>query len=164
MQAIVAAGTYFEAIYSAVREVLPPNLRATNTVGHGKSKRSSVVAEQLKKGFGLRKIGAANLTQVISEVYRFRDESVHPTSLSSPPAIHPLLNAFVERRIAMFTFPNAKLIVRAAIGYAKILPTVGIKQGPTQCHPLAKYLLATCEPTFSRWENKYGELLERSPQ
>lgn len=160
MQAIVAAGTFFEALYSATREALPPNLRATASTGRGKSKRTAVVAEQLRRGFGLRRVGTANLTSVVSEVYRFRDESVHPSAVASPPAIHPLLGAFVERRVAMFTFPNAKLIVRAALAYAKILPTVGLKQGPMQCHELARYLLATCEPLFSRWESKYGEFLE----
>jgi hypothetical protein len=160
MQAMVAAGTFFEALYSSAREVLPENLRASHTSGRSGSKRSAVVTEQLKRAFGLRKQGTANLASVVSEIYRYRDESVHPTASFAPPAVHPLLNQYVERRVAMFTFPNAQLIVRAAIAYAKILPTVGLKQGPKQSHDLGAYLLSTCAPLFKKWEDQYGSLLD----
>jgi hypothetical protein len=162
MQAMVAAGTFFEALYAAAREVLPQELRAKPTGGRGDAKRSAVVAEQLKRAFGLRKTGAANLASVVSEVYRYRDAAVHPSSSYAAPAIHPLLNQYVERRIAMFTFPNAQLIVRAAIAYAKILPTVGGKQGPKETRELSAYLLSTCASLFESWEAQNGSLLDAS--
>jgi len=159
MQAMVASGTFFEALYSATREVLPANRLAREHGGRSKGKRAAVVAEQFKKGFGLRTKGAANLASVVSEVYRFRDESVHPSASYGPPAVHPVLNQFVERRVAMFTFPNALLIVRASLAYARILPTVAIKQGCPEIQETAKYLLTTCEELFQQWEHQYGDLL-----
>ena len=161
MQAMVASGTFFEALYSATREVLPANRLAHGSVGRSKGKRAALVTEQFKKGFGLRAKGAANLASVVSEVYRFRDESVHPSASYAPPAVHPDLNQFVERRVAMFTFRNAQLIVRASLAYAKILPTVAIKQGCPEIQETAKYLLSTCEELFQQWEHQYGDLLEK---
>lgn len=161
MQAMVAAGTFFEALYSATREVLPPNRLARESGGRSKGKRAALVAEQLKKGFGLRTHGAANLASVVSEVYRYRDESVHPSASFGLPAVHPVLNQFVERRVAMFTFPNARLLVRASLAYAKILPTIAMKQGPAGIQELAKYLLSTSEGLFQQWEQRYGDLLEK---
>ena len=160
MQAMVASGTFFEALYSATREAMPTALRATATEGRGKGKRSAVVIEQLKRAYGLRKNGTANLTSVVSEIYRFREEAVHPSASFGPPAIHPLLGQYVERRVAMFTFPNAKLLVRATLAYAKILPTIGQKRGPAEAKDLCTYLLASCQPLVTVWENNYGPLLK----
>jgi hypothetical protein len=161
MQAMVAAGTFFEALYSATREVLPANRLTHEFGGRSKGKRAALVAEQLKKGFGLRTKGAANLASVVSEIYRYRDESVHPSASFGPPVVHPVLNQFVERRVAMFTFPNAQLLVRASLAYAKILPTIAIKQGPKEIQELANYLLSTSERMFQQWEQQYGDLLDK---
>jgi hypothetical protein len=101
-----------------------------------------------------------NLRNVVGEIYRFRDAAVHPSSEFEPPALHPILSVYVEKRFAMYTYENARLIVRHALAYAKILPTVGLKQGPKAAHELARYLLSTCEPLFAQWEQQYGPLLE----
>ncbi|MBK9115865.1 MAG: hypothetical protein IPM22_09515 [Betaproteobacteria bacterium] len=84
MQATVAAATFFEALYAAVRSTLPARLHAQLASGRGKSRRSALVAEQLKRAFGLRTRGSANVASVITEIYRFRDEAVHPSSAFEP--------------------------------------------------------------------------------
>ncbi|MFM2085047.1 MAG: hypothetical protein RLY95_1865 [Pseudomonadota bacterium] len=160
MQATVAAGIFFDALYAAARTSLPQVLHAIVKPGRSKGKRSALVAEQLKRAFGLRKKGMANLQSVVAEIYRFRDAAVHPSSDFEPPALHPTLNVYVEKRFAMYTYAHARIIVRHALAYAKILPTVGLKQGPKDAHELAAYLLSTCEPLFEDWEREYGPLLE----
>jgi len=160
MQAVVAAGVFFDALYSAAKSCLPATLHASPSAGRSKAKRPALVAEQLKRAFGLRKNGTANLQSVVNEIYRFRDSAVHPSSNFELSALHPILNVYVEKRFAMYTFENAKLIVRHALAYAKILPTVGLKQGPKAAHELAAFLLATCEPLFAEWESEYGPLLD----
>ncbi len=162
MQAVVAAGVFFDALYAAARSALPQALHASATPGRSKGKRSALVAEQLKRAFGLRKKGMANLQNVVSEIYRFRDAAVHPSSDFEPPALHPTLNVYVEKRFAMYTYENAKTIVRHALAYAKILPTIGLKQGPKATHELGRHLLSTCEPLFTKWEQEYGQLLDTS--
>ncbi|MBP9655046.1 MAG: hypothetical protein KBE19_11715 [Rhodocyclaceae bacterium] len=160
MQAAVAAGVFFDALYAAAKSALPQTLHASTTPGRLKGKRPAIVAEQLKRAFGLRKKGTANLQNVVTEIYRFRDAAVHPSSDFEPPALHPTLNVYVEKRFAMYTYENAKLIVRHALAYAKILPTVGLKQGPKATQELGRYLLSTCEPLFTKWEQEHGQLLE----
>ncbi len=134
MQAAVAAGVFFDALYAAAKSVLPQTLHASATRGRSKGKRPAIVAEQLKRAFGLRKKGMENLRNVVGEIYRFRDAAVHPSSEFEPPALHPILSVYVEKRFAMYTYENARLIVRHALAYAKILPTVGLKQGPKAAH------------------------------
>ncbi len=160
MQAAVAAGVFFDALYAAAKSVLPQALHASVTRERSRGKRPALVAEQLKRAFGLRKKGMANLQNVVGEIYRFRDAAVHPSSAFGPPALRSTLNVYVEKRFAMYTYENARLIVRHALAYAKILPTVGLKQGPKSAHELGRYLLTTCEPIFANWEQEYGPLLE----
>lgn len=160
MQAIVASATFFEALYAASRDCMPPARLAPRAADGSGAKRPALVTEQLKRSFGLKPKKTADLASVLSDVYRFRDEAVHPSSSFGPPAIHPVLGVMVERRLAMYTYPNAQLLVRAALAYCKILPTIGKKDGPKEIHDLAQYLLTAGEPHFLLWEQSYCPLLD----
>ncbi|MCP5270129.1 MAG: hypothetical protein H6932_02750 [Burkholderiaceae bacterium] len=162
MQAIVASATFFEALYAAARDHLPPNRVVRTPDGRPGRSREAYVTEQLKQAFGLKKKGTTQLRSVLGEIYRFRDETVHPQASFGPPAWHPDLRLLVERRVAMFSFSNTKLLVRAALAYCKILPEVAKKQGPKEIKALADYLLTSGEPLFQRWEAKYGPLLDEA--
>ncbi|CAH1088076.1 hypothetical protein [Candidatus Nitrotoga sp. 1052] len=160
MQAIVAGATFFEALYAASRDCMPPGRLAPRASDRSGAKRSALVTEQLKRSFGLKPRKMADLASVLSEVYRFRDEAVHPSSSFGTPAVHPMLGVMVERRFAMYTYPNAQLLVRAALAYCKILPTIGKKDGPKEIQELAQYLLTAGEPHFNLWDKTYGPLLD----
>lgn len=160
MQAIVASATFFEALYAASRECMPPARLAPRASNGSGAKRSALVTEQLKRAFGLKNAKAGDLASVLSEVYRFRDEAVHPSSSFGPAVLHPELGVLVERRLAMYTYANARLIVRAALAYCKILPTLGEKQGPKEIRDLAHFLLTAAAPLFAVWETSYGPLLD----
>jgi hypothetical protein len=160
MQAVVASATFFEALYAAARDCMPPARLAPKAADGSGAKRPALVAEQLKRAFGLKAPKAADLATVLSEVYRFRDEAVHPSASFGPAVLHPDLGVLVERRLAMYTYPNARLIVRAALAYCKILPTLGEKQGPKEIRDLAHYLLTSAAPLFASWETSYGPLLD----
>ena len=159
-QAIVACATFFEALYAAARDCMPPGRQAPRSADGSGAKRSRLVAEQFKRSFGLNQKKADDLASVLSEVYRFRDEAVHPASSFGPPAVHPTLEVLVERRLAMYTFPNAKLLVRAALAYCKILAIKGQEGGPKEVQELAQYMLDAGEPLFRTWEELYGALLD----
>lgn len=160
MQAIVASATFFEALYAASRDCMPPARLAPRASDGSGAKRSALVTEQLKRSFGLKPKKTAELASLLSEVYRFRDEAVHPSSSFGPPALHPMLGVLVEKRLAMFSYPNAQLLVRAALAYCKILPTIGTNDGPKEIKELAQYLLTVGEPYFLSWEQTYGALLD----
>lgn len=61
----------------------------------------------------------------------------------------------------MFGFSNAKMGVRAALAYVKILPSRPMERAPEAMKQLASEMLTLGEPLFQRWENEYGPLLDQ---
>jgi hypothetical protein len=121
------------------------------------------VTEQLRMSFGLRKHGTANLQSVLREVYRFRDEAVHPSANFSEAVLHPQLHVGVEHRFVMFGYDNALQLVRAALAFSQILPSRDMKRRPKAMREFAAYLLEVCTPLYAAWEEAYGALLDQSP-
>jgi hypothetical protein len=85
VQSTVAAATFFEALYAAVVERMPTKPTSKGANRHQRPARYAIVTEALRQAFGLKKQGTANLRAVLKEVYRFRDEAVHPSSKFSEP-------------------------------------------------------------------------------
>ena len=160
VQATVAAATFFEALYAAVLERLPNTPTKTGARRRQKPPRFAVVAEALRAAFGLRKNGTANLRNVLKEVYRFRDQAVHPSSAFSEPVLHPTLGVGVEQRFIMFSYSSAYQLVRAALAFSKILPSRDLTRRPKAIQDFSAYLLGVCGPLYLQWEQDYGQLLD----
>lgn len=163
VQASVAAATFFEALYAAVLERVPTKPSAKGEARHQRPARYAVVTEALRQAFGLRKQGTANLRSVLREVYRFRDEAVHPSAKFSEPVAHPELGIGVERRFVMFGFNSAHQLVRAALAFSKILASRDLSRRPKPIQDFATYLLTVCEPLYTSWEPSFGPLFDLSP-
>lgn len=162
VQASVAAATFFEALYAATIERDPPP-RPTPT-GDTKKRRTrfTMVTEQLRRSFGLRKQGTANLRSVLKEVCRFRDQAVHPGASFSELIMHPQFRVGVEKRFVMFSASSAHQLVRAALAFSRILPSRDLSRRPKGIQELGAYLLEVSQPLSARWEQEYGPLLEES--
>lgn len=160
VQAVVAAATFFEALHAATVDRCPPPKLRTSTPRRKRAGRYAVVAEQLRRSFGLGKQGTANLRSVLREVYRFRDQAVHPTARFSAPVLHPQLDTGVEERFVMFCASSAQLLVRAALAFSKILPSRDLTKRPKEIQEFGSYLLQVCEPLYVRWHELYGPLLD----
>lgn len=161
MQAAVAAATFFEALYAATLEWIP-----TKPVPYNPGSRQPKykrVTEQLCKSFGLRKQGTANLSSVLKELYRFRDEAVHPSATFNEPVLHPQLQVRVEKRFVMFCYESARQLVRAALAFSQILPSRNMSRQPNPMQELGAYLLQVCSPLYVAWEENYGTLLDGPP-
>lgn len=163
VQAALAAATFFEALYAATLDRVSTKSKPHIAGQRRRQARYKRVAEQLRMSFGLRKQGTANLQSVLGEVYRFRDEAVHPSATFSEPVLHPQLQVGVERRFVMFGYSNALQLVRAALAFSKILPSRDMKRRPKAMRELAAYLLEVCAPLYTAWEKGYGALLDQSP-
>jgi hypothetical protein len=163
VQATVAAATFFEALYAAVLERLPKKPTAKGQNRKQKPARYAVVTEALRQAFGLQKQGTANLRGVLKELYLFRDEAVHPSARFSDPVAHVHLGVRVERRFVMFSYSNARQLVRAALAFSKILPSRDLSRRPKSIQDFAEYLRKVCEPLYSQWEQNFGELLDPPP-
>jgi hypothetical protein len=163
VQAVFAAATFFEALYATTVERNPPK-QASRSLKPGKRPtRYAVVTEQLRRTFGLRKQGTVNLRSVLAEVYRFRDQAVHPSATFTEPVLHPELRVGVERRFVMFSATSARQLVRAALAFSKILASRDLRRQSKEIQELANYLLTVCSPLYDQWEQQYGELLDKSP-
>ena len=160
VQATFAAATFFEALYATAMERNPPKGSRAPGKARKRPTRYAVVAEQLRRSFGLRKQGMANLRSVLSEVYRFRDQAVHPSATFSEPVLHPDLRVGVERRFVMFCASSAQQLVRAALAFSKILPSRDLTRQPKEIQELGAYLLEVCSPLYALWEQHYGQLLD----
>ncbi len=160
VQATFAAATFFESLYAATIERNPPKTPLAPRNPKKRPTRYAIVTEQLRRSFGLKKQGTANLRSVLSEVYRFRDHAVHPSAAFSAPVLHPILNVGVERRFVMFSASNAQQLVRAAIAFSKILPSRDLTLQPKDIQDLGTYLLDVCAPLHALWEQRYGPLLD----
>jgi len=160
VQAAFAAATFFEALYATTVERAPPGTRKGLRRTRRRPARFATVTEQLRRSFGLRNKGTANLRSVLREVYRFRDQAVHPSAAFSEPLLHPELGLGVERRFIMFSSASAHQLVRAALAFSKILPSRDLTQRPKEIQDLGTYLLDACAPLYAQWERQYGQLLD----
>lgn len=160
VQASFAAATFFEALYAATIERNPPKKPLTPSNPKKRPTRYALVTEQLRRSFGLKKQGTANLRSVLKEVYRFRDQAVHPSAVFSEPVLHPELNVGVERRFVMFSSGSAEQLVRAALAFSKILPSRDLTRQSKDIQDLSAYLLEVCSPLHALWEQCYGPLLD----
>ena len=160
VQATFAAATFFEALYAATVERNPPKKPLASCNPKKRPTRYAIVTEQLRCSFGLKKQGTANLRSVLKEVYRFRDQAVHPSAMFSEPVLHSELNVGVERRFVMFSSSNAQQLVRAALAFSKILPSRDLTRQPKDIRELGAYLLEVCSPLHALWEQRYGPLLD----
>ena len=160
VQATFAAATFFEALYAATVERNPPKKPLAPRNSKKRQTRYAIVTEQLRRSFGLKKQGTSNLRSVLGEVYRFRDQAVHPSAVFSEPVLHPELKVGVERRFVMFSSGNAQQLVRAALAFSKILPSRDLTRQPKDIQNLGTYLLEVCSPLHTLWEQRYGPLLD----
>lgn len=160
VQAAFAAATFFEALYATTVERDPPSTTSEPRKARKRPARFATVTEQLRRSFGLRNKGTANLRSVLSEVYRFRDQAVHPSAAFSEPILHPDLGIGVERRFVMFSAASAHQLVRAALAFSKILPSLDLTRRPKDIQDLGAYLLEVCLPLYAQWEREYGQLLD----
>lgn len=163
VQAAFAAATFFEALYATTVERNPPRASTVPSKSRKRPTRYAIVAEHLRRSFGLRNRGTANLRSVLSEIYRFRDQAVHPSAAFSEPILHPDLRIGVERRFVMFSASSAHELVRAALAFSKILPSRDLTRQPKEIQDLGAYLLEVCAPLYAVWEKRYGPLLDEQP-
>jgi hypothetical protein len=163
VQATVAAATFFEALYAAVLERMPAKPTVKGHCRHQRPARHAIVTEALRQAFGLRKQGTANLRGVLKEVYRFRDEAVHPSSKFSDPVPRTELGVGVEHRSVMFGYRNARQLVRAALAFSRILPSRDLTRRPKAIQDFAAYLLKVCDPLYAQWEKDFGQLFDSVP-
>jgi hypothetical protein len=114
MQAIMSSAIAIDALYAVVKSKLKPDAEPFDPEKRA-PRRFAQVSEQLRQAFQLKPTEFAVVRDAIEQIFKFRDEAVHPTGNSTQPIVHPDLNVRVERRLVVFRYENALAIVQAAV-------------------------------------------------
>jgi len=163
MQAIAATGIAIDAFYARVKEEvqLPSGMveswRTNNTA------RYKQVTEVLRRAFVMGPRSAVNLRQVVKEIYKFRDQTVHPPSEARAPVSYPELGVATEWRFFTFRAENARILCGLAISL--IAQLLAHPRDPNQ--GFADHCAAASErisPLLEEWEARYGQLFPREPE
>jgi hypothetical protein len=100
--------------------------------------------------------------KILSEIYRFRDLSVHPDPKLAEPLTHPdLTGVGTEWRFIYFRYENAKPLVNVAL--SMVVQFLGAPKERNK--PLVRYANEAApmmKPLEEEWEGRYGPLYPRS--
>lgn len=113
MQAIMASAIAIDSFYAVLKNHTKLPAELTAKWREKRTARHAQVAEVIKRAFVLKPKGVRLLKQNIKELYKIRDQAVHPTSKFAAPVLHPELNVGVEWRFIYFCATNAALAVNA---------------------------------------------------
>jgi hypothetical protein len=125
MQAVTSSAIAIDAFYAVVKQTLVSDMEPFDPEKRG-NRRSARISETLRQGFQLNPQGFTWLRETIEEIFKFRNQAVHPTGTFNDPVLHPELNVGVERRQVVFRYDNAFKIVQAAVSIITELAAKGI--------------------------------------
>ncbi len=161
MQAIMAGAIAVDAFYANIKGLIVVPEDLTRTWRENKTARYKQIAEVMRRAFQISPDNAKQLRDVLKEIFRFRDLSVHPSGQAGRPTWHPELEVNTEWRFVAFCFLNAQQLVGSAlslIAQATIKPQDKSPELKRYCQGAS----ARVVPLLSQWEARYGELFERN--
>lgn len=116
MQAVMAAAIAIDSFYAILKNHVKLPAELTTEWREKRTARHAQVTEVIKRAFALKPQGVRFLRQNLKELYKMRDQAVHPSSKFEAPVLHPELNVGVEWRFVYFCATNAELAVNAMTG------------------------------------------------
>lgn len=158
MVAILAAATSIDAFYAMLKD--RSQRVASIPVSRGRrSARHKIVFEAIRREFRFGASTQAQMRLALSELYKFRGWSVHPSSSFNAPVPHPDLPSLVEWRVAAFRYGNAQKAVRIALSLlVQLSPFLRNKDSE-----VGKAVLGA-QPIFDElavsWRARFGPLLD----
>jgi hypothetical protein len=115
MQAITAAAIAIDGFYAAVQKKIKIDPALIDKWKANKTARYSQVAETVRIAYQLKSKGSKAFRDSIKQIYKFRDQAVHPSAAMEEAVLHPDIDVGVERRFAVFRYDNAFQIVRITV-------------------------------------------------
>jgi hypothetical protein len=130
MQAIMSAAIAWDAFYAVVNSKITIPQELIAKWRENRTARYKQVSEVLRVAFNLKPAGFKALCQNLKEIYRLRDQAVHPTGKISAPVYHPELKVGVEWRFLCFRYESAAMVVRETVRMMSELVTSAKPNGP----------------------------------
>lgn len=105
MQTFTCAAFALDAFYSALKSKMEP----LNEIGKskGRASRFAQIAELFKVAFGQSKNGFETTRSYLEQIYKFRDQAVHPSNDFESAILHPQLNVGLGRHFIAFRYETA---------------------------------------------------------
>lgn len=158
MQAILAAVTAIEAFYSAFKHHAKFSAQEMRDLNESRASRAKHVKEAIRRSFRLKDEFIGFLDEVLTALYKFRDNAVHPPTRRTDPVYHEVIDSEVEWRFVDFSVTNAQLAVRHAMSLIHRLLVLGAASAlpvKDQC----SQSVALVEPAVKQWEKAFGSLM-----
>lgn len=115
MQAITASAIAIDGFYAAIQKKAEIDPTLVATWREKKTARHAQVSETIRNAYQLKAKGFDALRDAIKQIYKFRDQAVHPSIEMEEAALHSDLRVGVERRFEVFRYDNAYQIVRTTV-------------------------------------------------
>jgi len=158
MQAIMSAAIAWDAFYAVVSSKITMPQELIAKWRENRTARYKQVSEVLRLAFNLTPAGFKVLRDNLREIYRLRDQAVHPTGKITAPVYHPELRVGVEWRFVDFRFENAAMVIRETVRMMCELVTSAKPNGPE----VQKYA-EVLRPTLHSLQNSIAQASNEAP-
>ena len=147
MVAVTASAFAIDSFYASVLEHAP----ATRVMANA---RDANIFETLKRAFSLSSQQQVALREPLRQVFRLRDQAVHPPATWVVPALHPVFNLGMEPRFVQFRAENAinaQMLARKLIAVCLRKPKARHTDLAAWCEPIKD--LVPEPPPRREWES-----------
>ncbi|WP_441227969.1 hypothetical protein AB7813_08125 [Tardiphaga sp. 20_F10_N6_6] len=124
MQVITSSAIAIDAFYAAIKNRLKSDAEPYDPTKR-RSARHAQVSELIRQAFQLKPKTFDQVRNIVEQIFKFRDQAVHPTGDFSDPTEHPELKVGVERRLVVFGYENAFKIIQTTVVVLSELATNG---------------------------------------
>jgi hypothetical protein len=133
MQVATSAAIAIDAFYAVIKRNLAPDAEPYNP--EKRTARFARVSETIRQAFQLKQKGFDAIRQQVEQIFKWRDQAVHPSADFSTPILHPDLECGVERRLVIFSYDNAFKILQSTVNILSQLAA----NGKAKNVPIEKY-------------------------
>lgn len=157
MQTIMACAVAIDAYYASIVEKIKIPESTLTAWRKNSTARYKQISEVLRIAFKIPKKSNNQLRELLKEVFRLRDRSVHPESGTAAPALHPELNKVSDWRYSAFRNHNAMASTRLALSIVDTTSFMGNVENQA-VDAYSKETAKRIKPIIDEWKKRYGEL------
>jgi hypothetical protein len=115
MQAVTSSAVAIDAFYAAVKDRVKLDPELTAAWRKKRTARPRQIAEVFKRAFELAAGGFDLMSQTLEDVFKLRDQAIHPSGETSAPALHPRLKGAFDAPFVLFRFEHARLVYQVSL-------------------------------------------------
>ena len=162
LQAIMASAVALDAFYANLKILCNIDNATQQSWKNNRTARYRQVSEVLRLAYKLTPVGAGQVTSRVRDIFRFRDQAVHPDSTVRAPTYYPAINKGIDDRIN--TFRNRNSLASLWHCFTLINDFSGrAKTASDEIRTYGKSLSKSLSPLVAEWETRYGRPINEAP-